>query len=316
MSAERARPEPLDAAPAPPATGPVPAGIRPRDAWLVLRRAGGCWSRDNAPLMAAGLAFYVMLALSPLLVVLFGIASPFLAPAAVQRRLIAAAVSAAGPQAGELMTEALQSLRSIPTGLLAGGIGLVATLLASSNVVLQVRYALNVVWGVPRGVVTVRAFVFGRFRSLLILVVLALAMLGWVTLDASIAVAGRMLHGALPRAQLLADAAEFMASVALNTVLLAMCYRIVPDAQVGWRDVGFGAVLAAVLFTLGKVLLALYFGWSGNMQIYGAAASLAAVLLWLYVSGLVFLFGAECCAQWSRLRGSRMAVPLIRSAGP
>lgn len=316
MRAERAGQEPIDAAPPRPAAGgPSPAGVRPRDLLLVLKRAAGCWSRDNAPLMAAGLAFYVMLALSPLLVVLFGIASPFLAPAAVQRRLIAAAANAAGPQAADLMGAVLQSLQSRGAGLLAGGIGILATLLASSNMVLQMKYTLNVVWGVPRGVTTVRAFVLGRFRSLLVLVALAFAMLLWITLDTSIALGGSVLHHALPRARSLADAAVFAASVALNSVLFAVFYRIVPDAQVTWRDVAFGSVLAAVLFTLGKVLLGLYFGFSDVMQIYGAAASLAAVLLWLYLSGLIFLFGAECCAQWARLRGSRMAVPLIRDVG-
>ncbi len=312
-----ARKIPLDAAPPRPASGVTPmVGPRPADVWLVLKRATGCWSRDNAPLMAAGLSFYAMLTLAPLLVLVLAVASPFLAPSTVQERLVASAAQAAGDDAAGLVREVIDALRSGPSTALASVVGIGATLLAATNIVLQVRYALNVVWGVPRGVGTVRSFVLGRFRSLLVLAALVMMMVIWVGLDAAVTVMGQLLLNALPGAHQVVDALTFVASLVLNAALFALAYRIVPEAGVQWRDVGLGSVLGALGFTLGKALLAAYFAMSGGLRVYGAAASLAAVLLWLYFSGLVFLLGAEVCAQWARLRGSRLGVPLIRGLGP
>lgn len=313
---ERAHKLPIDAASPRSAAGMVSA-VRPRpaDVTRVLRRALGCWARDNAPLMAAGLAFYVMLALSPLLVVLLAVASPFLASSTVQERLVASAAQAAGPSASSLLQEGIDAVRTAHAGWLASAIGIAASLLAASNVIVQMRYALNVVWGVPRGVTTVRSFVLGRFRLLVVLLTLAVVMLIWVTLDTSVTVLGTIVQHWFPNAHGLVNVVTFGASVLLNGAAFALLYRIVPEAGVQWRDVGLGSIVAALLFTVGKVLLALYFEFSGTFRVYGTAASLAAVLLWLYVSGLVFLLGGEVCAQWSRLRGSRLGVPLIKGTG-
>jgi membrane protein len=309
-----ARKVPLDAAsPRPGAGAPPRGGLRPADAGIVLRRALASWNRDNAPLMAAGLSFYVMLTLAPLLVVLMAVASLFLAPSILQDRLVASAAQAAGGDAAAVLREVLRALQGASAGALASVLGIGATLLAASNMILQMRYALNVVWGVPRGVATVRGFVLGRFRLLLVLAALVMVMLVWVTLDASLTVLDGVLRHALPHGGVLVQGLTFLASLGLNSVLFALIYRIVPEAGVQWRDVGLGAVVGALGFTFGKVLLGMYFDVSDALRVYGTAASLAAVLLWLYFSGLVFLFGAEMCAEWARLRGSRLGVPPIRS---
>jgi membrane protein len=290
--------------------------MNPRQMVSLVRRAMGQWTKDNAAFLAAGLAFNVMLALSPLLIVLLAIAGLFLTPERVESRLLASAAAAVSPGAAELLREVIAGARSSGAGPVASAIGIVITLVASSNVIQQMKYALNAVWHVPPGVMTMRSFVFGRFRSLLVLGMLAIVMLAWLALDASLAVLGRVLPGALDAPPLLWSAVTSSASIVINSAVFGFFYRFIPDTPVRWRDVAFGSVFAAVLFTIGKALLGFYFDVSATLRAFGAAGSLVAILVWLYYSGQIFLLGAEVTAKYATTHGSRATAPLVRGAAP
>ena len=108
-------------------------------------------------------------------------------------------------------------------------------------------------------------------------------------------------------------------SVVVITVLFAMIYRFLPDAKIAWKDVWFGAAVTAVLFTAGKFLIGLYLGKTGTASAYGAAGSLAVLLIWLYYSSQIFLFGAELTKSYANLFGSRIvpkdyAMPVTAAA--
>src|SRR5207247_6555602 len=126
------------------------------------------------------------------------------------------------------------------------------TLIGASNVIQQMKFVLNTVWRVPSGIMTVRSVVFGRFRSLLVLGSLAALMVLWLSLDAAVGLLGRVLQGAVVGPIPIWGAVTFVASVVLNSVLLGIFYRFIPDTPVHWRDVVFGSILAALLFTIGK----------------------------------------------------------------
>lgn len=279
----------------------------------IIRRAMGQWSHDNASFLAAGLAFHVMLALSPMLIVLLAVASPFLAPGRAEGRLIASVTATVGAGAAQLLRDAISSINGVHASKFASAIGILIALIAASNVVNQMKYVLNTVWHLPPGVMTMRSIVFGRFRSLLWIAMLAVVMLLWLALDASVAVLGRVLEAAVAGPLPVWSAVTFTVSVVINSLLFGFFYRFIPDAPVQWRDVVFGSVLAAVLFTIGKTLLGLWFDLSGVLRAYGAAGSLVAILLWVYYSGLIFLLGAEVTVKYAQTFGSRVGVPTLPS---
>jgi membrane protein len=287
--------------------------MKPREMVSLVRRALGQWSRDNASFYAAGLAFHVMLALSPLLIVLLAVGSAFLAPADAEGRLLASISNALGPEVAQLLAGVIAAAHRSGSGPLASAVGIALTIVAASNVIQQMKYALNAVWHVPPGVVTMRTIVVGRARSLMVLATFAVVMLLWLALDASVAVTGRLLQGA---AVPLWPFVPFMASVLINSVLFGFFYRALPDAPVRWSDVWFGSVVAAVLFSLGKALLGLWFDLSGMLRAYGAAGSLVAMLIWLYYSGQMFLLGAVITVKYAHTHGSRATGPLVRGAAP
>jgi len=288
--------------------------MKPSQMVSLVRRAMGQWSKDNVAFLAAGLAFNVMLAMSPLLIVLLAVASPFLAPGRAEDRLLAAVNSTMGSSAAQLVHDVIASANRSGAGALASVLGLILTLIVASNVIQQMKFVLNSIWRVPSGIMSMRSVVFGRFRSLLVLGSLAVVMLLWLALDASVALLGRVLQGASLGPVPLWAAATFVASVVTNSILFAIFYRYIPDTPIQWRDVVFGAILAAVLFTLGKAVLGGYFALSGIVRAYGAAGSLVAMLLWLYYSGQIFLLGAEVTVKYAHTYGSRVNSPLPQLA--
>jgi membrane protein len=286
--------------------------MRVRQMASLVRRAMGQWSRDNASFLAAGLAFHVMLALSPLLIVLLAVGDFLFTSGRAESGLLAAVSNLIGAGGAQLVRDIITAANRTGAGPVASAIGIVLTLAAASNVIQQMKHALNLIWKVPPGIMSMRSIVFGRFRNLVALLTLALVMLVWLTLDAAIAVVGRVFQGATLGSLPLWPAVAFMASVVTNSVLFAIFYRFIPDTPVQWRDVVFGSVLAAVLFTLGKLLLGLYFDLSGVVRAYGAAGSLVALLLWLYYSGQIFLLGAEVTVKYAHTHGSRANSPVLQ----
>jgi membrane protein len=284
--------------------------MKPSQMAALVRRAMGQSSKDNVAFLAAGLAFNVMLAMSPLLIVLLAIASPFLAPGRAEDRLLAAVNSTVGPSAAQLIHDVIASANRSGAGPVASIVGLLLTLIVASNVIQQMKFVLNSIWRVPSGIMSMRSVVFGRFRSLLVLGTLAVIMLLWLALDASVALLGRLLQGASLGPLPIWSAVTFVASVVINSVLFGFFYRYIPDTPIQWRDVVFGSILAAVLFTLGKALLGGYFALSGIIRAYGAAGSLVAMLLWLYYSGQIFLLGAEVTVKYAHTYGSRVNSPM------
>jgi len=276
----------------------------------LIRRAVGQWTKDNGSFLAAALAFRVMLALSPLLIVLLAAGDALFRDGRVEGGLLIALTNVIGPAAAQLLHDLIAGAHRSGAGPFASAIGLLLTLVTASSVIQQMKFALNAIWKVPSGVMTLRSIVFGRFHSLVVLVSLAIIMLLWLVLDASVAVLGRTLQGVTLGPLALWPALAFLASVVVNSVLFALFYRIIPDTPIRWSDVIFGAIVAAILFSVGKLILGFYFDLSGVLQAYGAAGSLVALLLWLYYSGQIFLLGAEITVKYAHTHGSRAAAPM------
>jgi membrane protein len=198
----------------------------------------------------------------------------------------------------------------ITSGTLAGTIGLVTLLLTASGVFAELQTALNEIWKAPTppGKAVVSRLVRARIASLGL--VAATGFLLLVSLLASTALAALItwVRGMLPGITVLLGIASFLTSFLIITLLFAAIYKILPHRNLTWRNVTVGAVVTALLFTIGKTLIGWYIGGSTIATSYGAAGALLVVLLWVYYSAQIFLLGAEFTKAWSGLQGSPEAL--------
>jgi membrane protein len=259
----------------------------------------------------------MLLSLAPLLIFLVAICGYAFSAATAQAKLLVQVNALAGP-AGERTVRMLISSATRPkSGLLASGVALATLLFGSSGVFLELRESLNTIWDAPkRPSPSVRAFVRQRLSSFGMVIGLALVLMASLILSTMFAVLQRFFVDFFPvHLAVLSELANLLISLGAISVLFALIYKYVPDVPISWRDVAVGAVFTAVLFTIGKIVLAIYFGTVGVGSTYGAAGSLVALVVWVYYSAQIFFFGAIFTHEYANKFGSA-AVPRTSSTLP
>jgi membrane protein len=262
---------------------------------------------DDCPRMAAALSYYTVFALPPLLILLLLIAGAVFDPQQVQNTIQTQMGSLMGASgAEEIGTIINQAERPGGRGLKAV-LGVGALILGATGAFLQLQAALNRAWEVepdPRQG-GFKNFVFKRLLSLGMILGVAFLLLVSLALSAAVSaiggVAGRLIPGASSAILFLFDTVITFIVVA---GLFAAIFKVLPDARIAWKDAFVGALVTAALFTVGKFGLGFYLGKSNPGEAFGAAGSLALVLVWIYYSSMIVLFGAEFTQQWAVNRGS------------
>jgi membrane protein len=263
------------------------------------------WSKDNALTLGAALAYYTIFSLAPLLVLVIAIAGLVFGRAAAQGEIVAQIGGLVG-DAGARAIEGMIARASGPkAGVLATVASLVTMALGGSGVFGQLQSSLNHIWEVSprrsglRGHVRRRIVAFGMILGIGFLLLVSLV------LSAALAGLHDLIAAHLPLLAVALPALNFAVSFAVVTALFAMIFKVLPDADMHWRDVWLGAAVTALLFTLGKTLIALYLGRASVTSVYGAAGSLVLILLWVYYSAQILFIGAEFTEVYSRRYGSR-----------
>jgi len=266
------------------------------------------WIDDKAPRQAAALAFYTMLALSPLLIIAVGIAGVVLGEGETRRRVIEQVEQNAGPQVSDAVTTVLANASRPGASATAFLIGGALLLFGASGAVRQLKGALNAIWNVEPSPQSgtwnkVGTVILTYAYHLLLVMVFALGLLALLaTTSAWGWVAGR-LRGSLPDPELLLRVLDFGVTLALLTLVFAAVFKGLPDVEIEWRDLWAGAFATALLFDVGRLAIGLYVGGSATTSAYGAAGSVVALQLWVYYSALIVLFGAELTQVRARRLG-------------
>jgi membrane protein len=254
------------------------------------------WFADNASTTAAALAFYCAFSLAPLLVILLTLSGWIVGAQAAEIFVEDQLTMLFGIQTAEVLLEAVRSAQQ-PQGYLATVVSIGTLLLAATTVLAALEEALNRIWGID---VSNRRGVSGwlRRRVLSLGFILALSFLLLVTLTVSTMIAGLRSWLSARYAPLLGAVGtlDVLVSMGVPTALLALIYRYMPGQRLDWKVVLAGGLVTALLFALGKWLVGLYLARSTVPTAFGAAASFAALLLWLYYTAQIFLFGAEFTA--------------------
>ena len=265
------------------------------------------WSDDKVPRLGAALAYYTVFSIVPLLIIVIGIAGLVFGEEAAHTYIMAQIESLIGTQSAVALEEMLRTANQPSYGFTATGIALVTLLVGASGVFAQLQDALNSIWKVEpksgRGIV---GMIKDRFLSFLAVLGTGFLLLVSLVLSAALSAAGKFFAGWLPAPEVVLHAVNLVFSFVVITVLFAMMFKFLPDARVDWNDVWIGAALTSVLFTIGKFLLSLYLGKADIGSAFGAAGSFVIVLVWVYYSSQLLLFGAEFTAVYADRFGSRI----------
>ncbi len=273
----------------------------------LFKESGQGWSRDNASLLAAALTYYTIFALAPLLVIAVAVAGAIYGDAAVQGEIVDDIKHEVGEEAAVIIQDLITDASQSESSTFATIASAVLLLVAASGLFTQLRRALNMIWGVRLGpengviiVIRQRALTF-----VLVLIVGLLMLLSFATSTLITAVGDRLAFW-LPGIGSLLPLINFLVSLVILTVLFALLFKVLPDAHLTWRDVLLGATVTTLLFMLGRYLIGLYLAYGFSASAYGAAGSLVLILLFVYYSAQIFLFGAEFTLVYANKYGSRL----------
>jgi membrane protein len=285
------------------------------ESWEVLKESGSEFMEDKAMQQGAALAFFSILSMAPLLVISIAVAALVFDAQTAREQLVSQLTELVGPEGGEAIKTMLDNAQQPETGTLAAVLGIVTLLFGASGVFGQLQDALNTIWEVkPKEGQGIWGFIRNRFLSLTMVLGTGFLLLVSLILSTMISGLGTYLETVVPGMEAIWHVLNFLITMVVVTLLFAMIFKFLPDVKVAWSDVWVGAIVTAVLFAIGKLLIGLYLGKSGMGSTYGAAGSLVVLIVWIYYSAQILFFGAEITQVYARRYGSRI-VP-ARGAEP
>ncbi len=274
--------------------------------WMaVLRAALSGWWADRAMSLAAAISFFTVFSLAPMLLVAIAVAGVVFGHEAAQGAIVAELGGMLGERAAETIEALIASAAKVQPGIGGTALGVVTFLVLVTGAVIELQDDLNLIWKVqPQGPYGLAAFIRTRLLSLALVLGIGFLLLVSLVVDAALSAVGAYLDAYFSGATAILWVLNSAVSFAVSTALFAMIFKILPDVDLTWRDVGTGAVVTALLFTGGKFLIGLYLGRSNIASSYGAAASIMTIQLWVYYSSLILLYGAEFTKAYAESRGS------------
>ena len=258
---------------------------------------------DDVPSLAAAIAYYTVFSLPPLLVLIVGIAGAIMGPDRVAEAITSQVGSVAGAEGERAVRTMIENASTLGTGVGSKLAGLAALLFGATGAFAQLQKALNRAWEVEeategggiKGLIFKRLLSFGMVITIAFFLLVSLAVSGALSAvgDAAASVAGDGLAGT--GMQVL----NFVVSLLVIGGLFTVLFKVLPDAEIRWKDAAVGGAVTAVLFTLGKTAIGVYLGTADPGSAFGAAGSLALLLIWIYYSALIVLVGAEFTQAWA-----------------
>jgi membrane protein len=289
------------------------------NAFSLLKQTAQEWLDDKAPQLGAALAYYTVFSLAPLVLVLLAIIGVLFRddPAGAWSRITEQMSYFLDKSAVQVVTDIAKEASKPGKSTMATVIGIALALFGASGVFGQLQDALNTIWGVKaKPGEGMMSFLRARFVSFGMLGGVFFLLLVSLAIEALLKGFSHYVQAALPGGLAIAIAVYLVFDFAVVVLLFAMIFKFLPDAEIEWRDVWIGAVMTALFFGIGKWALGLYLGSGAASSAYGAASSLITLLLWIYYSSQILLFGAEFTQVYANQAGRRVkpsehAVPIV-----
>ena len=257
--------------------------------------------------MGASLAYYTLFAIAPILLIATTIAGSVFGAAAVRGEIVGQLDHLVGREGALAVQSLLEGASQRRGGFFPTAIGAIAFLFASTGAFLELQVAFNTIWRVkPRPGGHLYAFVMDRLRSFGLVVAIGFLLLVSLTVTAALAALNAWLFNLSPANAFMWNTVNTLVSIVVTTGLFAMLFRFLPDVRLRWRDVTTGALVTAMLFTIGQQVIGLYLGQSSIASMYGATGSMMILLLWVYYSCQILLFGAQFTRLWACRHGAKV----------
>lgn len=284
------------------------AGIKSTARWWshVLAAAVRNWIDSQAFIYAAALAFFTAFSIAPVMIVAVAVVGVILGPRAAEGQLLEQLRDIVGPEAASAVETAVINSQLDQSGWLPTIAGIGAILLGATTVFAQMQQSLNAIWDVAPRPSKGGLWRFVKARLLSLTVVLAIGFVLLVSLALSVTLRALIVFADqwLPVPGWAMVGVEIVVSLTVITLLFAAMFKVLPDVVLSLRDVLLGGLVTALLFTLGRSLIAIYLANAATASAYGAAGSLALLLLWVNYSSLILLFGASFTRAQFEARGN------------
>lgn len=281
--------------------------LRVRTIFKLLQEAFQEWQEDKVSRLAAALAYYTVFSITPLLIIAIAIAGAVFGREAAEGEIMGQLQDLVGEQGAQAIAVALQNA-SQPSAIgIASLLSIAFLLLGASGVFAELQDSLNTVWNVkPKPGQGFWQFIRKRLLSFAMVLSIGFLLLVSLIISAALSALSRFEVNILPGFEYLWEILNFFISFGTITLLFALMYKYVPDAKIAWKDVWIGAIITALLFTIGKSILGIYLGRGSLGSAYGAAGSLVVFLAWVFYSAQILFFGAEVTQVYARRYGSRI----------
>lgn len=271
----------------------------------LLRDTTNLWLDRNAFGHAGSLAFYTLFSLAPVVIIAVTIIGVVMGQDAAQGQVVEQLEDVMGREAALAVERTVASTRPEETGFLPGILGISALLIGATTVFAQMQYSLNMIWGVaahPKRS-SILLFLVSRFFSLTIVLAIGFVLLVSLLLGVALRTFLHFTDQYIPVSPLLAESVETLIALGVVTMLFATIFKVLPDVVLSWKDVLAGAFVTSVLFSLGRYAIAAYLSYTAPASVYGAAGSVVLILMWVYYSSLILLFGAAFTKVHLHARG-------------
>ncbi len=265
------------------------------------------FTASNPTVFAAAISYYTMLSLPSMLVLIITSAGALLGQEAASGQLYQQIQGLVGPKSASAIQDVVQNVNQSGGSILAAILSIITLIISATTVLITLQNALNHIWGVK---VQAKSkwwlkTLLDRLFSMAMVVSLGFLLAVSLLLDTIISAIQEYLQNLLGETSVyIIWIANNVISLGISTLVFAMIYKILPDVKLRWRDVWFGALFTTVLFVIGKFLIGIYLGNSSLTDTYGAAGSIVVILIWVYYSAVIVLFGAECTQVYARRMGN------------
>ena len=272
-----------------------------------MKEAATDWSHDKAPRLGAALAYYTVFSIVPLLILFIAIIGLVFGQEAAQSTILEQISTLIGERSAVIIKEMIQKADQPATGIVSSGIAVITLLLGAAGFFGQLKDALDTVWGVePKEGRGIWGYIQDNLLSVVTVFGTGFLLLVSLIVSAALSALGKWFDHLLPLPEAILQGLNVLLSFLIITGLFALIFKVLPDAHIAWPDVWVGAAITSALFTVGKFGIGLYLGKSNVASGFGAAGSLVIVLVWVYYSTQILLYGAEFTQVYANRLGKRI----------
>jgi len=270
------------------------------------------WKEDNASRLSAALAYYTVFSLAPMLIIIIAITGLIWETEAVRMQILSQVQDLIGPEGTDFVANLIADKGSPAEGIVALLLGIITLLFGALGVFNELHTSLNIIWNIKaektKGFFqSIKKLLMDRFLSFAMILAIGFLLLVSLVVTAALSATQETIGNAFPFSEFFIQIVNLAISVGVITILFALMFKFLPDAEISWHDAWIGAFITSLLFSLGKAAIGIYLGNSAVGSIFGAAGSLILILLWIYYSALILFFGAEFTQVYANQYGSKIA---------